>query len=412
MTAPDTAVSRSAFHYRNFTIYWISRIAGAFATQILAVAIAWQVYDLTRDPFDLGLIGLVQFLPSVLLVLVTGTIADHFNRRWIMAICMGIEAACAGVLFFFALTGLPALWIVYALLAVFGVARAFFGPASSSIVVSLVPPQALSNAITMSSSAWQLAAIAGPVAGGLLYGLSAPVAYMSALVLFAVAAITIPLLSLPKLIRSDEPQGWGLVVAGFRFVWSEKVVFGAISLDLFAVLLGGATALLPAVARDVLHAGPWGLGMLRAAPGIGALAMAAWLSIRPIRDHAGIIMFSGVTLFGLATVVFGLSTTGWISIASLLVMGASDMVSVAVRETLIQLWTPDAVRGRVNAVNGVFIGASNELGEFRAGMSASLFGVLPAIVIGGIGTVLVALLWARGFPQLRQARHLDTPARA
>ena len=412
MTAPDTAVSRSAFHYRNFTIYWISRIAGAFATQILAVAIAWQVYDLTRDPFDLGLIGLVQFLPSVLLVLITGTIADRFNRRWIMAICMGVEAVCAGILFFFALTGLPALWIIYALLAVFGVARDFFGPASSSIVVSHVPPQALSNAITMSSSAWQLAAIAGPVAGGLLYGLSAPVAYMSALVLFAVAAITIPLLSLPKLIRSDEPQGWGLVAAGFRFVWSEKVVFGAISLDLFAVLLGGATALLPAVARDVLHAGPWGLGMLRAAPGIGALAMAAWLSIRPIRDHAGIIMFSGVTLFGLATVVFGLSQTAWISIAALLVMGASDMISVAVRETLIQLWTPDAVRGRVNAVNGVFIGASNELGEFRAGMSASLFGVLPAIVIGGIGTVLVALLWARGFPQLRQARHLDTPARA
>ncbi|GLK68844.1 MFS transporter [Hansschlegelia plantiphila] len=404
--ASGVPVSPIAFRHRNFVLFWAARLSSTFAVQIVSVAVGWQVYDLTRDPFDLGLVGLVQFLPAFALVLVTGPAADRFPRRAIMAACCAVEGVGALILVALAWTGPLSTLPIFCVLFVFGVARAFFGPASSAIVPSLVPPQALANAVTWASSAWQFASIVGPVAGGLLYGLGAPVAYAAAAALLALAT-TLSLLIRVTQVRRALDSSWRTLAAGFAYVLREKVVMGAITLDLFAVLLGGAMGLMPAVARDVLDVGPWGLGLLRAAPGIGAIAMALALSVVPIRDHAGRIMFACVGLFGLATAVFGLSTTLWLSIGALAVMGAADMVSVTIRETLLQLWTPDEVRGRVNAVNMMFVGASNELGEFRAGSMAAVIGVMPAIVAGGVGAMAVSGLWAWWFPQLRTARSLE-----
>ena len=397
----------AALRHRGFVFFWSSRAATSFATQIISVSVGWQVYDLTRDPFYLGLVGLFQFLPSLALVLVTGAAADRFNRRLIVAVCQIAEALCAAALLLFTLKGTGPVGAIFAILVAFGVARAFYNPSSQSLIPNLVPTEDLASAIAMSTTAWQLATIAGPVAGGLLYGLAPEVAYGVALALFAGGAVLIALVPKPGQKTVAEPPTWATVIAGFRYVWHEKIVLGAISLDLFAVLLGGATALLPAYARDILVVGPWGLGLLRSAGGIGAIGVAIYLTAHPVRDHAGLIMFVCVALFGLFTVVFGVSTLVWLSVAALALMGAADMVSVYVRETLIQMWTPDAVRGRVNAVNMVFVGASNELGEFRAGSVAALIGVVPAVVFGGIGTVVVAALWAKTFPALRRARHLD-----
>ena len=396
-----------AFRHRGFLLFWLSRLSATFAAQILSVAIGWQIYDLTRDPFDLGLVGLVQFAPALLLVLVTGTVSDRYNRRRIVAICLFVEAACGLAFLGLTVSGRISPGWIFAILAVFGTARAFVNPAASSLIPNLVPERDLAGAIAISSSAWQTAIIVGPVVGGLLYGVAAAAPYGSGVALLAIAAILVLFVPQPRQKTTPEPPNWSSVVAGFRYVWNEKIVLGAISLDLFAVLLGGATALLPAYARDILHTGPWGLGLLRAAPGIGAIAVALTLAARPVRDRAGVTMFVTVGLFGAFTLVFGVSTAVWLSVAALALAGAADMISVYIRETLIQLWTPDAVRGRVNAVNAVFVGASNELGEFRAGTVAALIGVVPAVVIGGIGTLAVAGLWAWAFPMLRQARRLD-----
>jgi predicted MFS family arabinose efflux permease len=302
---------------------------------------------------------------------------------------------------------LSVVWPVFVVLLSFGIARAFYGPASSSLLPNLVPQSDLSSAIALATSAWQSATIVGPVLGGLLYGISPYAAYGVALALLVVSAFLTLLIPRPQQLSSHQATSLSELLAGFRYVWREKVVFGAISLDLFAVLLGGATALLPVYALDILHAGPEALGMLRAAPGIGAIAMALWLARYPVRDHAGLIMFSFVALFGIFTVIFGFSEIIWLSVIALIFMGATDMVSVYVRETLIQVWTPDALRGRVNAVNNMFVGASNELGEFRAGTVAALIGAKAAVVMGGVGTVMVAGIWSAMFPQLRRARHLD-----
>jgi MFS family permease len=399
--------SFSVFRHAGFARYWTARFLASFAIQIASVAVGWQVYDITRDPLDLGFIGLAQFLPSLALVLVTGTVADRYNRRIIMAACLVGEAICALALAWFTLAGRSDVVLVFAILIVLGVLRAFFGPAQQSLMPNLVRTEELSRAIAWSTSSWQIATVLGPVAGGLLYGISALVAYETAFILLAVASVLALLIPKPPQKTVRERPSLETVVAGFRYVWTEKVVLAAISFDLFAVLLGGATALLPAYARDVLDVGPWGLGLLRSAPGIGAILVAAWLTAHPIRDHAGVVMFVSVALFGLATVIFGVSTLVWLSVLAMLLMGAFDMVSVYVRETLIQLWTPDSVRGRVNAVNQVFVGASNELGEFRAGVSAALIGVVPAVVVGGVGTVAIAALWWFLFPALRRTRHLD-----
>jgi MFS family permease len=397
----------AAFRHGAFLRFWAARFLATFSTQIVSVAVGWQIYDLTRDPFDLGLVGVIQFAPALLLVLVTGAVADRFGRRLIMGLAAFLEALCALALLVLAVHGLVGPAPVFAVLAVFGVARAFFGPASASLVANLVPAEDFANAVAWNSSAWQTATIVGPVAGGLLYGLSAEAAYGTAALFMLVSSLLV--LSIPKPAQRTETQKPSIetLFAGFRYIWSEKIVLGAISLDLVAVLLSGAVALLPVYARDILELGPWGLGLLRAAPGIGALCVAVWLAGHPLRDKAGLIMFFFVAMFGVFTAIFGISTVPWLSIVALAMIGATDMVSVYVRETLIQLWTPDEVRGRVNAVNMVFVGASNELGEFRAGTMAALIGTVPAVVFGGVGAVAVAGLWAFLFPELRKVRHLE-----
>lgn len=396
-----------AFRHAGFTFYWLSSLLASFAVQISSVSVAWQVYDITRDPFDLGLVGLIQFTPAFLLVLVTGAAADRFGRRTIMAAALLGEGSCATLLLWFAWTGGDHVWPIFLVLAAFGISRAFFNPASSSLVANLVPAGHLANAIALSTTARQIATIAGPVAGGLLYGLSATTAYSIAVFFFIAAGLLVTFIPRPARRMTTQPVALQTILAGFSYIWREPVVLGAISLDLFAVLLGGAVALMPVYARDILDLGPWGLGLLRAAPGVGAILVGFWLAFHPLRDHAGIVLLVFVGLFGLATAIFGLSTTTWISILALLFVGGCDMVSVYIRETMIQIWTPDALRGRVNAVNMVFVGASNELGEFRAGAMAAWIGTVAAVSLGGIATLSVALLWARLFPDMRRIRHLD-----
>jgi len=408
-SSPTVEPSSAAFSYPGFRLYWAARFLAAFGIQVLSVSVAWQIYDLTHDPFLLGLVGLVQFLPSLLLVLVTGTVADRYNRRRIMAVALLVQAACAAAMLAL-LTSPDAarnVWPAFIVLAVNGTARAFIGPVVQSLVSNLVPPIALPSAIAFNSSSFQLATITGPVAGGLLYGWSATVAFATPIAFFLAAAAMA--LAIPKPLQRTVPPPVtpDSLLAGFRFIWHNPIVLGAMSLDLVAVLLGGATALLPVFARDVLETGPWGLGLLRSASGIGALSVSIWLMRRPIRDHAGKAMLAAVILFGIAITVFGLSRSVWLSVGALAVMGGADMISVFVRQTLIQLHTPDEVRGRVNAVNMTFIGASNELGEFRAGSMAALIGAVPAVVFGGVGTIAAVLAWMRLFPQLKAIRHLD-----
>lgn len=404
---PSTDDRYAAFRHSAYLRFWSGRFLMTFATQIVSVAVGWQVYDLTRDPFDLGLVGLIQFAPSLLLMLVTGAVADRFGRRMIMGLAALVETLCAVALLVLTLKGLTSVAQVFVVLAVFGVARAFFGPASASLVANLVPARDFANAVAWNSSAWQTATIVGPVAGGLLYGIGPQAAYGVAATMMAMAAGLIFAIPKPQQHTESERPSLSTLFAGFAYIRSEKIVLGAISLDLFAVLLGGAVALMPVYARDILDLGPWGLGLLRAAPGMGAVVVAIWLTGHPIRDHAGLIMFVFVALFGVFTVIFGVSTIPWLSILALAGLGAADMISVYIRETLIQLWTPDRVRGRVNAVNMVFVGASNELGEFRAGTMAALVGTVPAVVFGGVGAVGVAVMWAWLFPELRKARRLD-----
>jgi MFS family permease len=326
-----------------------------------------------------------------------------------MASCLALEALCALGLLLFTLSKPSDVTPVFGILAVLGVARAFMNPASDALAPNLVPKEAIAHAISLTTMIWQLANIAGPVAGGLLYGLAGEAAYGVALALVVIAALLVVAMGRVPQNRETpaEETTLGTLFAGFAFIRHEKIVLGAVSLDLFAVLLGGAVALLPVYARDILDVGPWGLGLLRAAPGVGAVAMALYLARYGIKDHAGRILFIFVALFGFFTLVFGLSTSVPLSIAALVLMGACDMVSVYIRETLLQLWTPDEVRGRVNAVNRVFIGASNELGEFRAGTVAAWIGAVAAVALGGAGTMGVAFFWSRWFPELRTARRLD-----
>ena len=426
----------AAFRHRSFVLYFLARVFTTFGAQVLSVAVIWHIYALTKSALFTGMVGLVQFLPLALLVLVTGTAADQFGRRMIMGLSILLAAACAAAMALLTAGGLITALLMLSVLVVFGVARAFLGPASSSLVVSLVPQEDFANAVTWNSSAWQAATIVGPAAGGLLLGLGEPafarwlggmgqadlgaflnghgpeIAYTTAFAFMALGALLVFAIPKPPKAPPKERPTLSNMLEGFRFIWKQKVILGAISLDLFAVLMGGVIALLPIYAEEILFLGPEGLGWLRAAPGIGAIITAALLAAFPIRDNAGRIMFICVALFGLFTVVFGLSTLAWLSILALILLGAVDMVSVVIRETLLQLWTPDEVRGRVNAVNSVFVSASNELGEFRAGtmahaIGAGAVGAVPAVVVGGIGAIVVAGGWAWMFPQLRKARRLD-----
>jgi MFS family permease len=409
MATLRVSAEHNALRHPKFVLYWIAIGCASFAVQIMSVSVGWEIYDITRDPLYLGYVGLVQFLPPLLLVLVTGLVADRFNRRLIMASCLALEALCALGLLLFTLSKPSDVTPVFGILAVLGVARAFMNPASDALAPNLVPKEAIAHAISLTTMIWQLANIAGPVAGGLLYGLAGEAAYGVALALVVIAALLVVAMGRVPQNRETpaEETTLGTLFAGFAFIRHEKIVLGAVSLDLFAVLLGGAVALLPVYARDILDVGPWGLGLLRAAPGVGAVAMALYLARYGIKDHAGRILFIFVALFGFFTLVFGLSTSVPLSIAALVLMGACDMVSVYIRETLLQLWTPDEVRGRVNAVNRVFIGASNELGEFRAGTVAAWIGAVAAVALGGAGTMGVAFFWSRWFPELRTARRLD-----
>ena len=378
-----------------------------------SVAIGWQVYGITGDPLDLGLIGLAQFLPFVVLVLPAGQVADRFNRRTILALCYVVEMICAVLLLGFTLFGGAEVWPVFAVLVLFGAARAFAMPSSQAITPNLVPRAAFPNAVAINSSSSHIATIGGPALGGVLYVLSPEVVYISVSATLLISVLLMFLVRLPAMPRTDEPANWHTLMEGLRFVRSRPIVLGAISLDLFAVLFGGAVALLPAYAADILHVGPEGLGLLRTAPAIGAALIAIGLAFYPITRHTGIWLFAGVVVFGLAIVVFGLSTWFYLSLAALVVMGAGDMVSVYIRHMLVQLETPDEIRGRVSAVNAVFIGASNELGEFESGVTAAWFGLVPAVVIGGTATIAVAGLWTRLFPQLVKSDRLpgETPPR-
>lgn len=398
---------REMFQNRGFASFVGVLVASGFAMQIQTVAVGWQVYDKTRDPFDLGLVGLSQFLPALLLVFVTGAVADRYPRRAIMVASFGVMALASLGLILITLQGGDSVLPIFACLALFGTARAFYNPARQSILPNLVPTDKLAGAVAINSTTNQIATICGPVAGGLLYGLSPVSAYGSSLGLLGIAALMA--LGIPRLPRRDAAVQATLKTlgAGVQFILRQKVVLGAISLDLFAVLLGGAVALLPVYARDVLDIGPAGLGALRAAPAVGAILTGVYLATRPIEDGAGRILFMSVATFGIFTTVFALSETLWISIAALAILGGADMVSVYVRSTLIQLWTPDDLRGRVNAVNQVFIGASNELGGFRAGTMASVIGPVWAVLAGGAGVLAVAGIFWRAFPELAAIQRLD-----
>lgn len=401
---------RSGWHvlrHRGFALFFVMRVLSAMGTQVVAVAVGWQVYDLTRNPAHLGLIGLFQFAPALLLVLVTGAAADRFNRRMIAAVCLAGEGLCTAAILVLTWQGTIAIGTIFFLLIVFGTFRAFVNPATQSLVPNLVPSKELSSAIALSTSSWEVATIVGPAIGGLLYGIGPEIAYGAAFLLFLLAAASVVLIPRPPQRTVVEPPTWRSLSAGLRYIRGEKIVLGAITLDLFVVLLGGVVALLPVYARDILQVGPWGLGLMHSAMGVGSLAMALYLTSRPIRDHAGRAMLIAAVIFGLSTVVFGVSSMVWLSIAMLALMGATDMISMYVRQTLVQLRTPDEVRGRVNAVTMVFTGASNEIGGFRAGMVAALIGAVPAVVIGGAGIMAIVGLWAHKFPELRRARHLD-----
>ncbi len=402
-----------ALAFSTFRYYLGARFLTTLAVQMQSVAIGWQVYGITGDPLDLGLIGLAQFLPFVVLVLPAGQVADRFNRRTILALCYVAEMICALLLLGFTLFGGSEVWPVFTVLVLFGAARSFAMPSSQAITPNLVPRAAFPNAVAINSSSSHIATIGGPALGGALYVLSPEVVYASVSVTLMLSVLLMFLVRLPVMPRSDEPANWQTLMEGLRFVRSRPIVLGAISLDLFAVLFGGAVALLPAYAADILHVGPEGLGLLRTAPAIGAALIAIGLAFYPITRHVGVWLFAGVFVFGLAIIVFGLSTWFYLSLAALVVMGAGDMVSVYIRHMLVQLETPDEIRGRVSAVNAVFIGASNELGEFESGVTAAWLGLVPAVVIGGTATIAVAGLWTRLFPQLAKSDRLpgETPPR-
>ena len=390
----------SVLRHRNFAFYLSARVLGTLAVQMQSVAIGWQVYQMTGSLFDLGLIGLAQFAPFLLLILPAGHIADRYNRRNIIAWCLTAQLACALTLLAFTIAGLAMVWPVFAVLVLFGSGRAFMMPATQAVLVNMVPKESFSRALALSSSSSHIAIILGPTLGGLLYIFGPKVVYLIASALLVLSVLLMRATTpAPQIVRR-EPVSWATLLEGLRFVWSRPIMLGAISLDLFAVLFGGATALLPALAHDVLQIGPTGLGLLRTAPGMGAAVCSVALAFYPITRRVGAWMFGGVAVFGLGTIVLGSTTTFLVALVALFLMGAGDMVSVYIRHLLVQYETPDEIRGRVSAVNSVFIGASNELGEFESGVTAGWFGLVRAVLFGGAATLAVTGIWAVLFPVL------------
>ena len=414
---PDRLLGFAVLRQREFTAYLAARFLSSIAAQMLIVAVGWQVYHLTGRVLDLGLIGLSQFLPFLCLSLFAGHAADQNDRRLIVILCLATFFLCAALLFWFALAKIGSTLPIFMVLGLLGIARAFLAPASQSLVPNIVPLSQLGNAVALSSSSFQVATIAGPSIGGIVYAVAqssggvnggAGWVYGTSAALLAAAWAMMLRVSPRPSTAVREAVSRDNLFQGLKFVWRRKTVLGAISLDLFAVLFGGATALLPAYTQDVLHAGPEVFGYLRAAPGIGAGICALGLAISPITRRVGPYMFGGVAVFGAATVVFGLTRSFWVAMVALTLLGAGDMVSVFIRMLLVQLETPDEIRGRVSAVNSVFIGASNELGEFESGFTAAWFGLVPAIVLGGVVTLAVTGLWAGVlFPHLWRLRSFD-----
>jgi MFS family permease len=397
----------AAFRHRDFRLFCAARFAMALAIQVQTVAVAWLVYDASGSALNLGLVGLASFLPTIALVLVTGLVADRYSRRGILMLVFSAMMLTSFGLLAQVHAGVPSLWPIYGLLVAFGAARAFGNPAAQAFVPALVPAGDLANAIAWNSSVQQVATISGPAVGGILYAVDPTAPFLGSAVCFGLAAVLIAALRLRPAEVKREPVTWSRVIAGLVFLRTKPLLLGAISLDLFAVLLGGATALMPIFARDVFHVGPWGLGLLRSMPAVGAVTMAIVLAHSSLlARRAGLRMLQAVGVFGLATVGFGLSTSFGLTLVLLAILGAADMVSVVVRQTLVQAETPDELRGRVAAVNTVFIGASNELGEFESGTLAWLVGTSPAVVIGGVGTIMLAGLWRFWFPELARRDQL------
>ena len=397
--------------HRAYVFFWCTRLSAQLAAQMMMVALGWQMYDLTGSAWDLGLVGLAQFLPALLLTLPAGHVADRFHRGRIMMAATLLQASVALALTLATHGGWMTRELILGVSIVLGVAKAFQMPASQALPALLVPPALLGQAVAFGSSGMQVAIIGGPALGGFLYVAGADVVYAVGtgfLLLACGLALGIRYASPPN---PREPASWHSVLAGVTFLRGQPVMLGAMSLDLFAVLLGGATALLPMFAKDILHTGPWGLGLLRAAPAVGALLVSVWLARRPLERRVGRTLIGAVAVFGLCLLVFALSTTFWLSLLALLASGGADMVSVVIRQTLVQLGTPDAMRGRVSAVNSIFIGASNQLGEFESGATAALLGPVGSVLLGGVGVLVVAGLWIRWFPDLwrRDRLHADPP---
>ena len=407
-----TDASPAIYRNRDFKLFIASRFSSSVAAQVLSVAIGWQVYDIVRTPLALGLVGLCEFVPMFLLTLPAGEIADRFDQRRVLALGQAMLGFCAGLFLLFSLlfprNALP----FYGVLILFGAARGFSAPSGQSILAFLVPPERLAKSIALSSSAFTIAVIAGPALGGFLFAFGPVATYSVGLAGFVSAAILTTTFGGRRFDRSTIAgvSRMERVIEGIRFVRERPIILGSISLDLFAVLLGGAVALLPIFARDILHVGPIGLGLLRSAPAVGAALTAFTLSRRPITRRSGVRMFTAVAIFGVATIVFGLSRNFYLSMAALFVTGAADMISVNVRQSLINFATPDPMRGRVGAVSMLFIGASNELGEFESGVTAAWFGTIPAVILGGFGTLAVVAIWMGLFPALRKVNRLTDVA--
>jgi MFS family permease len=402
----------SVFRHRAFALYWFSRIASILSFHMVVVAIGWQLYELTGSAFDLGLIGLVQFAPILFLTPFVGHFADRYDRRLILILCQLTEAVAAVVLIGGTLSGTLGAPVIYVAVAVLGIARAFEIPTMAAIIPSLVPRNEVQRAMAWFASANQTGQIVGPALGGVLYLLGPSAVYGITVVMWGLGSVMLALMRFEPGPRSTEPFSLASLLGGFRFVRRDRIILGTLSLDMFAVLLGGATALLPIFARDILLTGPWGLGLLRASPGLGALVMSVILARRPLTLRVGPVLFSVLTIYGLAVTCFAFSTWLPLSMAALATMGAADVVSVVIRFSLVQLRTPAQMRGRVSAVNGLFTGTSNQLGDFRAGVMGALFGAVPAVAIGGVGTILVTAIWMFLFPELRRIRSLDEATEA
>jgi len=397
-------------HQRPFLAFWLARIFTASGFQMLSVAIGWNLYQLTGNVLDLGLVGLVQFAPRLLFMLHTGHVADRYDRRRVSALCQALQALIALSLAIGGATDQVSREMIFILAFLLGASRAFEMPTTQALLPSIVPTALFPRAVAAAQSAQQLATIVAPAVGGLLYALGSVWVYGPTVALYVIACLLMLNLPARQTALNKGKATLDSLLAGVRFIRSRPDILGAISLDLFAVLLGGATALLPVFAKDILLTGAWGLGLLRSAPAVGALLMSLWLARFPVERQVGRTMFSAVGVFGVATIAFGLSTSFWFSLAVLMVLGAADMISMVIRGSFVQLETPDAMRGRVSAVNGLFIGASNQLGEFESGLTAHWFGTVPAVVLGGIGTLAITGTWMKLFPTLaRRDRMHEAP---